>query len=358
MKLTKQIKAILLLVIICVNAVESSSKYTNVRLSKRVHHKNNKSSSKDDNEETILSQVMKYLKKEITDPENILYFVIGVLSVFWEALEEVYHKMRPKIAVLKTCISASKISFKLISEALSNDEEDSALEKNEDLLKFIAAMGTKEKQRDYCLKVQSEIDQIFDEAELKKNDRNYGPIDLLVLWFNQTGKKSFVSNQEYCDQVDILKKRRQMNIIEKYGSIKQYKQQCIYFKDLDCQTMEVETGIIDFIKTAHKYFKYVHTIEKCIVKVLGENDFIEESIKSALSSVAGFAANIFSFGAWGGIKGAYKIFKLAQDLKKKYDHFRRDLAFNVGQIVGRGIEIAKSILLGRKKRRSIKSSNK
>lgn len=357
MKLTKEIKAIFLLIIICLNAVESSTKYTSVRLSKRVHHKKSKNRSKD-GEETILSQVIKYLKKEITDPENILYFVLGVLSVFWESIEEVYHNLKPKLGVLKTCISAAKISFKMISEALSNDEEDAALEKNEDLLKFIAAMGTKDKQKDYCLKVQSEIDQIFDEAELKKNDRNYGPIDLLVLWFNQNGKKSFVSNKEYCDQVDILKKRRQINIIESYGSIKQYKQQCIYFKDLDCQTMEVETGIIDFIKTAHKYFKYVHTIEKCIVKVLGENDFIEESIKSALSSVAGFAANIFSFGAWGGIKGAYKIFKLAKDLKKKYDDFKKDLAFNVGQIVGRGIEIAKSILLGSKKRRSNKRLHK
>lgn len=353
MKLTKNLKALILLFIICFNAVESTYK-NSMKLRKiRISRSSKTSKKSKDGEGSIMSTVFNYLKKELTDPENILYFVLGVLSVFWSSIEEFYHKFRPKVGILKTCISAAKISFKVVSESLDQkDDEDKELEKNHELLTFLAKMESKEKQKNYCEKVKREIDGVFDEAELKKNDRNYGPLDLLLLWWNQNGKKSFVSSQEYCDQVDILKKYRKQNLIEKYGSLQQYKQQCIYFKDLDCETMEVETGIIEFVSKAYKYFKYVHTVEKCIVKVLGESDFIQDTISDLLTGAAGFAANIFSFGAWGGIKGAYKIFKLASDLKKSVEKFRHDLPFNVGKIVGRGIEIAKSILLGKKKRRN------
>lgn len=205
MKLTKNLKALILLFIICFNSVESTYK-NSLKLRKIRINRSSKTSKKSKNG-TIMSTVFNYLKKEVTDPENILYFVLGVLSVFWTSIEEFYHKFRPKVGILKTCISAAKISFKVVSETLDQkDDEDKELEKNRELLSFLAAMESKEKQKNYCEKVKREIDNVFDEAELKKNDRNYGPLDLLLLWWNQNGKKSFVSNEEYCDQVDILKK--------------------------------------------------------------------------------------------------------------------------------------------------------
>jgi hypothetical protein len=97
----------------------------------------------------------------------------------------------------------------------------------------------------------------------------------------------------------------------------------------------------------------MNKIKTCIFNILGSETnapkhFQKSFFHDMIAGAVGLAANIFTLGAWGGIKGGYYLIQLALDLKKTYDNTMKDAAFNVGKLIGQGVLIAKSAVLGRR----------
>lgn len=148
-----------------------------------------------------------------------------------------------------------------------------------------------------------------------------------------------------------------------------YKQQCLFFHSLDCQTYNPEhIGITAFAQRAYKYYNAIKESGKCIGQKLlnpTDADLIRikdkllkyfkgtDMIQSALSAVAGFVANIITLGIWGGVKGAYYLISLGYEIKEFWEEVAKpnakDIAFKIGGIIGRAILIVKSILMGRRR---------
>lgn len=293
----------------------------------------------------------------MTDPENILYFGLGVLSVFNTYFDTLYRNIQPVIAKFRQCATSVVDAIKLVGTTLeTKDKEEDSISKDKNIIEFLANMKDNASQIAYCKKVKAENEEIYDRAEVKKNDRDYDIFDLFALFFKTTVGKKFATSTEYCQQVYTLKPKHQAEIAERFTSIENYIQQCMYFKELDCDKINAEPGIMDFIGKAYKYYKVINSVKTCIVNVLGSDDtksnqFQKSFLHDIIAGAVGVTANIFTFGAWGGIKGGYWLIQLAIDLKTAYDDTMKDLAFNIGKLIGKGVMIAKSIILGRRKLR-------
>jgi len=69
-----------------------------------------------------------------------------------------------------------------------------------------------------------------------------------------------------------------------------------------------------------------------------------------LAAAVGVVLQIITLGAWGGLKAGYYLLELAEKIKKYYDDALKDAPFNIGNIVGNGLIIAKSLIAGRRRK--------
>lgn len=351
MKFGKQLKAILILFIICISALQN-----NCRRSKFTSNKLLKSKSKTVNKSKALGFIWDYLKNKMTDPENILYFVLGVLSEFSSFFETLYKTIQPWIKKFRPCVEAVIDTFKEVAAKIEEKtKEQEEIERNTELMALYTKTKDPALQKAYCVKVKQENENIFAQAEVKKLDRDYDVFSLIGLLFNTTVAKSFASSKEYCERVFILKNKDQNNISLSYGSLEIYMTQCMFFRDLDCDKFTTETGFGNFIGKAYKYYTIVSNIKTCITNAIEidkdtASTFTKSIVFDSIKGGAGLVANIFTLGIWGGVKGGYYIVRLAVDLAKAWENLTDHLAFTLGQTFGKGIMIAKSILLGRRKK--------
>ena len=99
----------------------------------------------------------------------------------------------------------------------------------------------------------------------------------------------------------------------------------------------------------------------CLVNMfnLGEKNepvikiFEKSGLNDALATAVWTIENIFTFGAWGEIKGGYYIIQLGLDIAHAYQLTTEDLAFKIGKIFGKGMMIGKSLLLCKRKTKKI-----
>jgi hypothetical protein len=125
----------------------------------------------------------------------------------------------------------------------------------------------------------------------------------------------------------------------------------------DADASKQDQGLIAQMKAAYNYFSFASNAYSCmegsrevIVKLLGNNaGFFEHSILGVVSEVASSVLHFFTGGATGAIKGGVYLVQFVHLIRVLYD-INDDLAFKIGQAVGKAISATKAFLLGKKRR--------
>lgn len=373
MKHEKILKAIIIMFIISMNLIN-----TNCRKSKYLSTKIQKSETKTSNE--ALDKLWNYLNNQLTGEENILYFLLGILSEFSPAFDAFYKSIKGYIGEIKQCYSAISKAFDEISSKIKEKAEaPEKIKNNKNIAAFYAKTEDPEKIKSYCESVKKETEEVLDLSQLTQQNRQYDIFSEIVAIIKKAKFKLFASNIEYCTQVYYLKTTPTEDIIKKFGSVKFFVKQCIFFKNLSCDKMNLEIGLVEFVTKALKYYDMSNNLLTCIVSIYDEingNDKDKKKkdekkdgkkgekkdekkdpvilgstlLTDALANGLGLVANIFTLGTWGGVKGGYYLIKIAIDLKEIWDDVNKNFPYKVGKLIGKGILVAKSVILGKRRR--------
>ena len=166
-----------------------------------------------------------------------------------------------------------------------------------------------------------------------------------------TARGAMTSSENFCKQILTNKAPdTHKDIRKKYNTNDEFTAQCEYFDKINCNDFNPQgNGLQAFAKTCTTYYKAVNEVTNCfkqkipgstvIGKLLSVQNLLGFVIKQAASTVV----NIMTFGAWGGLNGAYHLVKLALQIKEFLDTPGTDVAFRIGGIVGRAMKIILSV---------------
>merc|ERR1711957_759348 len=192
--------------------------------------------------------------------------------------------------------------------------------------------------------------------------------------------KKTLANQDMCY---VNGGKRAQKLVQKFGSMEEYKKQCRYFIGIDCSRFDPSTkNLTSFFKTAYGMFGGIWNSITCIKDVLMNIPAFKKAAESlankVLLGIVGAAASALghylTMGIWGGIKGAYYIVKVGikisdfiQKHLKFFDAIRnktlgkedlmeilRTQAFAFGEILSHAVSIIKSITIGRRRFKKLK----
>lgn len=149
-------------------------------------------------------------------------------------------------------------------------------------------------------------------------------------------------------------------ITKKYGSLKNYEDQCKFFANFDCEKFDPETSdLLSFAKKVWGFVSKLYQGGNCIGAILQTKPEFTKSLSEyfkktyldkIFNSMGDHAAHLLTLGVWGGLKAGYHLVELGLKIKDFYDGLLSDPAFSLGGIVGKVILIIKSILVGRRRR--------
>lgn len=312
------------------------------------------------------------IKTLATDPHNIFYFILGILSNFNDGVEKIYQKIKDFISEIDPCIDTLKTAYGAFAAIPVDQQQISGPLKSVE-----EAFNKTNGKKQYCENTKSQIDQNYEKA-VAEHIKHQGLLGETYNLMAPNILKQFTtkilttmsSDWNYCmfirnGECPIMQKE----IKRIYKNPFTYETQCLYFHKLDCGNFVPETnGLWEFIKKADKLYDFIETAGKCIYNIVnGVNgksadklqkfgNLLKEIfprdklIKDAMAAAIGVVLNIATLGAWGGLKAGYYLLDLAEKIEKYYKDQLGDAAFNIGVLMGRGILIAKSFITGRRRK--------
>ena len=312
----------------------------------------------------------------LPNAEKIFEFVMGFICEHVTEICEVYNKIRkiPKIwNNVQSCLVTIKDTGNAITGALERSTEETILK--------VETQGASERgDQRLCEVVKLQIKKTFDANHAIVGDFvgfsfNLGSKLLLGPWAPDishnvgNAMNSLHSMTQPLRDTDSMCNSftpdRRTEIIAQFGSLEVYKEQCEYFAKLDCATFNPSTtNMLDFFKKAWGILKLVGESVKCIataIKEVAELANVYEALLkwlAKLAAEAGFSilANILTLGIWAGIKAVYHFVKLGIRIHKFIVAWHAGNAdiFELGRIVANAVNIVKTLLGMRRKRKLMK----
>lgn len=320
------------------------------------------------------AQLFEKIKAFVSDPSNIFYFILGIISAFNEKVEGIYHKIKDFIGAIKPCIATFKTAYAAYAKLTEGPIESHI---SGPLKNVEEAFNKHEGKKEYCEKTKEQIYQNFENA-LDEDIKNQGIIGEVYskmtpgIIKNLTTKiiSSTSSEWNYCMSIRYGKcPLMQEEILKKYKNPFIYEQQCLYFHNLNCNNFSPDTnGLWEFVKKADKLYDFLGTSGKCIHSIVNEVEGTsgdksqefrnllkeifpkDQLIKDAMAAAIGVILNITTLGAWGGLKAGYYILDLSEKIEKYYKDALKDAPFKIGNILGNGMLIAKTFITGRRRK--------
>ena len=308
------------------------------------------------------SNIIDKLLLEFKKPENYFKFLLGVLSQFITEVGTIYPAVKSVANEFSSCFED------FTQEKTSNSvPQVSNFENN---------FKTPQARKDYCLAIKEQISKNYVDSHKEHHRKSAGLIldNPIIGWASDgvthVGKSlrrdTLASVDELCTfPVRLEAPTIQKEIKAQFSTFEEYKKQCFYFHSKNCDDFNPETaGLTDFAKKAYGFYKSIIKAGKCVgVKIndpanvaikdvrqrLAKIFNVENVISGALTVAVNFAANIMTFGIWGGVKGGYYLVQLGLQIKEFWDNPSHETAYTIGQIVGKAILIVKSIIMGKRR---------
>merc|ERR1712032_369464 len=379
MKFTKKALATIFILLLALDSISSRS-FT----------KRTKSNSKTLGDSLSASNIfMKTLTAKITNPLNISYFLMGIMSEWISGVHEVYLKVKKVEKVLLPCEKLIGDLWKIVE---GNPTDAKQLNEQKDLKDKEANLNIKaEKQKkeednptvkkENCEKLKIKLDLIADtymDNFHKDTSLMYGP-------YTEEQKKKMKKENDLIlcsgpidfDPTGKVKKQ----ILEDFDSLENFEEVC---KDLrgnnDCSKYHPDNnGAWELIKKTAKYAKLLDDGADCVKNVLmgekksgvqltpAEANLVKDlhetakkvfsawsMFKTAAKQAGAFILNYMSFGIAGALKAAWNILRLVKNIftfvKDVAEKVMDDMPYHIGKIVGIVLKIMKNLILGRRRR--------
>jgi len=267
---------------------------------------------------------------EMETKEDILDFVLGVMTVYFPPTEILYLKKQLIKTIIDPCADLNKFKPKevkvetspsTVDPAWNTMEADKKLEYCEKRKKFFADNS------------QRSIGWLFDECIVDNSD------------FEKVKSK-----------------------VPRISTPEQYAKECTFFKEMKCEMFKDGVDALGFIGTAMSYLAPVKDTLACILNlkesILAIDEFsglrdalVEGGVLSVLGTVGGVTLQILTLGIWGLVKSAYNLIKLSQQIYSFATNKEVKLrSYMLGKITAEAINLGQSLLTGTRRKR--KSSTK
>lgn len=372
----KRIISIIFIILISFDTISANvSKTSEFRKSRsKLSRKGHKTHAKKFNIKTAIGSIFSKLNDFITDPFNIFYFLLGVMSAFNDNVDEIYKKIKDFKEAIDPCINTLKTAYNTYK---SYTEKPNTEEISKPLKEVEVAFNNQENKKEYCEKTKHEIDANY-EKTIEEHIQHQGLIGETYNSITPAFMKSFatkmvgkvVGDWDYCMAIRYSQApKMQAHIKKVYKNPFTYEKQCLYFHKLDCDTFKPEINEVwELVKKADKLYDFVLTTGECIQNIVAGvkpdsedkvKNFVnllkeilprDKIIKDTMAAVIGVVLQIATLGSWGGLKAGYYVLDLYEKIKKYYDDVTGDAAFNIGKTLGTGLIVAKSFVTGRKRK--------
>lgn len=266
---------------------------------------------------------------EMESDEDVLDFCLGAMAVYYPPTEILYTNKEKVKSIIKVCTDAKKFEPEKVKVNTAPSTITTAWETMDASEKFSYCKSRKKFFLDIS---QRTIGWLLDECIVTASE------------FNNVSSK-----------------------VPRISNLDEYKKECTYFKDMDCDMFKDGVDALGFISKAMSYVKPVKSTISCIVnlkeQILQIPEFkdladalTEGGILAVLGTVGGIAAMILTLGIWNLAKGAYQLVKLSKQI---YDFVTmrqiKIRSFMLGKITAEAIKLGQSLFTGtRRKRKSSK----
>jgi hypothetical protein len=318
------------------------------------------------------------MESELTDPENITYFIMGILSNWLPKIKDLYLKIKKIKHFFDPCYVAITKTLKMIrgtsveSDPAKKEDHDKEQAKiQEDIQKQETRIQSAEnddnakpeKKAKACKETKELLEKIFTKAynqrysHLSKNERDANMRGIIG-----------TNNPKLCETALSPESEKAQKLIKKnFDNEEHYSEVCKIFRETgDCGNFNPDNSKAwNYIKKTLKYGLLVLSGGKCMFNLIkggGVTHNVEISslastaigtwaiTKSVFKEFGSFLLHIFTFGVWGVIRAAWNILILALKMKILISNFVEDIPFKLGELVGLGIKIAKALVSGRRKK--------
>jgi hypothetical protein len=336
-------------------------------------------------------KIITKIREVFTTVQHISFFAMGFLSVWIPNVKEIYEKVKKIqsffepcaefLSTLWTITQGEETHESKTSKKKSPDLEEAEKDLKEDqktisetkskLDKAEKEKTTPEKKKKRCSEMKVLLQNIYKECNNEKY--SYKNEDVRENYIRFSHREPA---EDYCKfALSIECTKAQKSIIKHFETKENYLEICINFKNTgDCGNFQPNNkGAWYFIKETLKYGLFVKQGLKCVLPNLlqkGKDDHsltrAELEVKSIaestfnywglaeflLKGVGFFILHVLTLGMSGTLKAVWYILKLGSAIYKLVDDFiEEDLPFRIGELVGLGSKIIKSLIGGRKRRR-------
>lgn len=299
--------------------------------------------------------------------ENVLFLIFGVISEFVDGFDKVldsFEKLNKTTKVTKELASCFT-GFGAKKEPVDLSKSPFAA--------IEAKTGSVADKVKFCESFKENIHENYVKAEKEDAENNKSFWDAVSPDFLNKAVYSIggklASKEEFCKKPVTNKCPKLRTVLtKKFGSMKEYERQCLYFHSKDCDDFSPKTaGVKSFANDAYNYMSGLLKAGTCLNEKLSSNSSpgiiqakaiigkffnAQDFVQSAMKGVLGTVANVLTGGLWGGVKGGYYLVKLVNKVNNfKANSVDHKTIYLVGKIIGNCIMIVKSILLGRRRRR-------
>jgi hypothetical protein len=358
MKIAKIILILVVLLNVFVGNCERVNRYKRERNRRLKHHRVAMKAK------NIFETIQSKLSEFAADPWNILYFSLGILSIFDSTIEEIYEDVKTKKGIYENCLETVKKAFpaNFNSESDMNDTnigENQAVQ-NPQIREFENNFQMmKEQKSDFCNKMQEQLYKNYWEAH-RLNTQHDIEIPDWEHTLNGYWRYHTSSWEDICSYKPERATSKFEEIIEKkFRSVDDYKQQCLFFGQMDCSAFDQNvTSTWDFIFKVKKYYDTAMNAKNCVMGVYSTDQNDDNSTGNSSPSVtwewaSSYMTTVLNAYTMGGIKAVYYLAELAYELSTIPD-LVEDIPFKIGQIFGKAARIVKTLLGVKRKMRRIK----
>jgi len=303
MKLDKKTLSFILILIISLNTITANLSHTaETRFGSKLHKSQTKShrrsSSKVHSRRNVTKfdlkekamEIFEKLKEYLTDPINIFYFILGIISSFNDKVESIYNKIKEYVEAIEPCISTFKTAYEAYK---TYKQPEVSLKIPEALREVEEAFNKIDSKKQYCEKTKEQIETNYERA-MDEHLKNQGIVGETVSsiapkFFKSLAIKTFGKlndNWNYCMFIRYGEcPHMKMEIKKIYKNPFTYEKQCIYFHELDCDNFKPEVnGLWEFIKKADSFYSFVETCGTCIYNIVnGVNASTGTKVKQFVS---------------------------------------------------------------------------
>jgi hypothetical protein len=388
MKITNKDITILLIFLIGLSSISSTS--LSIQSNKRTFSRR-KSEIKTKLTSTEAAEVvLQKMKTELTDPVNIAFFIMGMLSNWFPKIEDLYLKIKHLVFFFNPCYKAIKQAWEMIhgtsQETDQSKKENHDREQSEVLVNIASEenklnefetkddQATPEERTQLCEKTKKIVHKIW-RLTLDAND------SLSKNYRDSTDRGSdSITAQDYCGYPSIVRydnKKALKLMNENFDSPEHFYSVCMNIREnMDCGNYRPDNkGAWYFLKKIPKYGLLVLKGGFCVVHLLKvgghdpasgtpKNEEISsiastavgtvEIAKLIFSQIGSLLLHIVSFGIYGALKAAWNIIKLVFKIYVLISHLLFDIPFKLGSIVGLGLKTISTLIKGARRRRRMK----